>query len=68
METMAFVRGRELCALLEATAIARLVESMDKIIAEADARAADDAIAEHCAASWRRRRQALLTEYVALLS
>ena len=45
METMAFVRGRELCALLEATAIARLVESLDKIIAEADARAADDAIA-----------------------
>ncbi|MDB5028562.1 MAG: hypothetical protein JWO66_2251, partial [Candidatus Eremiobacteraeota bacterium] len=27
-----------------------------------------DAIAEHCAASWRRRRDALLAEHAALLS
>ncbi|HEX3463168.1 MAG TPA: hypothetical protein VHS78_03830 [Candidatus Elarobacter sp.] len=68
METIAFVRGMELRALLEATAISRLVETMDQLIADAEARAKNDAIAEHCAASWRRRRDALLDEHAALLS
>ncbi len=72
METMteltAFVRGHEVRALLEATAIARLVASIDALIADAELRAGDDAIAEHCAVSWRRRRDALLTEHAALLS
>jgi hypothetical protein len=68
METTAFMRGLELRALLEATAILRLVESLDTIIADAEARAEDDAIAEHCAASWRRRRDALLVEYASLVS
>jgi hypothetical protein len=68
METTAFMRALELRALLEATAILRLVESLDTIIEDAEARAADDAIAEHCAASWRRRRDALLTEYASLVS
>lgn len=68
METIAFVRGLELRALLEATAISRLVETMDQLIADADARAKNDAIAEHCAASWRRRRDALVEEHTALLS
>jgi hypothetical protein len=68
METMtAFVRGHEVRALLEATAIARLVATLDELIADADARAAGDAIAEHCAISWRRRRDALLSEHAALL-
>ena len=69
METMtAFLRGHEVRALLEATAIARLVGTLDELIAEAELRAGDDAIAEHCAISWRRRREALLGEHAALLS
>jgi hypothetical protein len=69
METMtAFLRGHEVRALLEATAIARLVATFDELIAEAERHAADDAIAEHCAISWRRRRDALLSEHAALLS
>ena len=68
METTTFVRALELRALLEATAIARLVDTLDRMIAEADAKASADAIAEHCAVSWRRRRDALLEEHAALLS
>jgi hypothetical protein len=68
METTTFVRGLELRALLEATAIARLVDALDAIIAQAEPRAAGDAIAEHCVASWRRRRDALLAEHAALVS
>jgi len=68
MDTMtAFLRGHEVRALLEATAIARLVGTLDQLIAEAELRAAEDAIAEHCAASWRRRRDALLGEHAALV-
>jgi hypothetical protein len=66
METMTFVRGQEVRALLEATAIARLVDTLDMMIEDADRRAADDAIAEHCATSWRWRRDALLKEHAAL--
>ena len=66
METMTFVRAQEVRALLEATAIVRLVDAIDAIIAEAERNAAHDAIAEHCAASWRRRREALLAEHAAL--
>jgi len=68
METMTFVRTMEVRALLEATAIVRLVDALDALIADADRRAATDALAEHCAASWRRRRDALLTEHAALTS
>ena len=68
METTTFVRTMELRALLEATAIVRLVDAIDAMIADADARASHDAIAEHCAASWRRRRDALLSEHAALVS
>lgn len=68
METTTFVRTMELRALLEATAIARLVDTMDALIADADARSANDALAEHCAQSWRRRREALVHEHAALVS
>ncbi|HEY0614725.1 MAG TPA: hypothetical protein VGC96_08790 [Candidatus Elarobacter sp.] len=68
METTTFLRGMELRALLEATAIVRLVDTFDQIIAEAEQKAATDVLAEHCAASWRRRRDALLTEHAALTS
>jgi len=68
MDTMTFVRGLELRALLEATAIARLVDALDAVIAEAETRAAKDAIAEHCVASWRRRRDVLIAEHAALVS
>ncbi len=68
METMTFVRTMEMRALLEATAIARLVDAMDALIADAEARSANDALAEHCASSWRRRREALLSEHAALVS
>lgn len=68
METTTFVRSMQLRALLEANAIARLVDTLDALIADADARAADDIIAEHCATSWRRRRDALLNEHAALLA
>jgi hypothetical protein len=68
METTTFIRGLEMRALLEATAIVRLVETIEESIAKADALAPTDAIAEHCAASWRRRRDALLAEHAALLS
>ena len=67
METTTFLRAAEVRALLEATAIVRLVDAIDQLIADADRRAATDAIAEHCAESWRRRRDALLTEHAALL-
>jgi len=65
--TTTFLRAHELRALLEASAIARLVETLDGLIAEADSRASGDALAEHCALSWRRRRDALLGEHAALL-
>jgi hypothetical protein len=68
METTTFVRALDVRALLEATAIVRLVETLDTIIADADLRAGTDAIAEHCATSWRRRRDALLSEHAALVS
>ncbi|HZO94546.1 MAG TPA: hypothetical protein VFB22_12395 [Candidatus Baltobacteraceae bacterium] len=68
METLTeFVRAHEVRALLEATAIARLVDALDELIADADRLAAGDAIAEQCAVSWRRRREALLAEHAALL-
>ena len=67
METTTFMRGLEIRALLEATAIVRLVETLDAIIADAERRAPHDAIAEHCAASWRRRRDMLLAEHAALV-
>lgn len=68
METTTFIRGMEVRALLEATAIVRLVDTLDALIAEAERNAEHDAIAEHCAASWRRRRDALLVEHAALVS
>jgi hypothetical protein len=68
METMTFVRSLEARALLEATAIVRLVDALDALIDDAEERAQNDAIAEHCAASWRQRRDALLTEHAALVS
>lgn len=68
METMSFVRAHEVRALLEATAIVRLVDALDQLVAEADRNAHTDAIAEHCAASWRRRRDALMNEHAALVS
>ena len=68
METMTFVRTLEARALLEATSIVRLVDAIDALIADAECRAGDDAIAEHCAVSWRRRRDAWLTEHAALVS
>lgn len=68
METTTFMRAMELRALLEATAILRLVDTLDVMIADAEKRAKNDAIAEHCAASWRRRRDALLVEHAALIS
>ena len=68
METTTFVRALEVRALLEATAIVRLVEILDAAITDAQSRAATDAIAEHCAASWRQRRAALLIEHAALVS
>ncbi len=68
METTTFVRTMELRALLEATAIVRLVDALDALIDDADRRAGKDALAEHCAVSWRRRRDALLSEHAALLS
>ena len=67
METVTFVQGLEVRALLEATAIARLVDALDIIIADAEERAERDAIAEHCAGSWRRRRDALLAEHARLM-
>ncbi|HEX3549004.1 MAG TPA: hypothetical protein VHT53_01430 [Candidatus Elarobacter sp.] len=68
METMTFVRTMEVRALLEATAIMRLVDALDALIADAESRSANDAIAEHAATSWRRRREALLSEHAALVS
>jgi hypothetical protein len=67
METTTFLRGTEVRALLEATAIVRLVDALDQLIAGAEKLAATDAIAEHCAESWRRRRDALLAEHAALV-
>lgn len=67
MEVATFVRAHDCRALLEATAIVRLVDTLDALIAQAEKTAADDAIAEHCAVSWRRRRDALLAEYDTLL-
>jgi hypothetical protein len=68
METTTFLRGLELRALLEATAIVRLVDALDAIIADAEKHAHCDAIAAHCVASWRRRRDVLLAEHAALVS
>lgn len=68
METTTFVRAMDVRALLEGTAIVRLIDALDEMIAAADAKAAGDAIAEHCAASWRRRRDALVHEHAALVS
>ena len=68
METMTFVRGLEARALLEATSIVRLVDALDLLIAEAERNAHADAIAEHCASSWRRRRDALMNEHAALVN
>jgi hypothetical protein len=68
MEVDTFVRAHEVRALLEATAIARLVDTFDILIAEAEAEAATgDAIASHCVDSFRRRRDALAREHVDLL-
>jgi hypothetical protein len=67
MEVASFVRTHDVRALLEATAIVRLVDAFDALIVQAEKTAASDAIAEHCAASWRRRRDVLLQEYRALL-
>lgn len=68
METTTFVRALDVRALLEATAIVRLVDALDGMIAAAEAAAKTDAIAEHCAISWRRRRDALMNEHAALVS
>ena len=68
METKTFIRGLELRALLEATAIVRLIDALDAIIADAEKLAEHDAIAEHCVVSWRRRRDVLRAEHAALVS
>lgn len=59
-----FVRAHQVRALLEQTAIVRLVDAMDTMIAQAAA--GGDALSEHCAISWQRRRDALLSEYAQL--
>lgn len=67
MDVATFLRGAELRALLEATAIVRLVDTIDAMIADAESRADVDALAAHCAESWRMRRDALLAEHGTLV-
>lgn len=67
MDVETFLRGAELRALLEATAIVRLVDVIDAMIADAESRADVDAIAAHCAQTWRMRRDALLAEHATLV-
>ena len=67
MDVSLFVRAQRLRALLEANAIARLIAALDVMIEDADREASDDAVSEHCAESWRRRRAALLDEHRALV-
>jgi hypothetical protein len=67
LEVQSFVRAQELRALLEAGAIVCLFDALEILIAHADAGAAcGDAIAEHHAASFRRRRDELVREHAVL--
>lgn len=66
MEVASYLRAHQARALLESSAIFRLIEAFDDLIAEAERTAEHDAIAEHCVVSWRRRRDALYAEYQAL--
>ena len=67
MEITSFIRAHQMRALLEARAIVELVDTLDILIAEAESAGVGDAIAEHSAQSWRRRREALIAEHQALV-
>jgi hypothetical protein len=68
LEAESFLRAQELRALLEAAAVARLFDALEALIAQAEADTMrGDAIAEHLAASFRRRRADLVREHAALV-
>jgi len=68
LEAESFLRAQELRALLEAAAVARIFDVLEALIGEADANAMrGDAVAEHLAVSFRRRRDALVREHAALV-
>ncbi len=67
IEAETFVRALEVRGLMEATAIVRLIDTIELLIAEARESSATDAIAEHCVLSWQRRCEALAAEYRELI-
>jgi hypothetical protein len=68
MTTSSLLRTQDLHALLEACALARLGDALDALIAAEEARAATDAVAEYCAASFRRRRDAVRADHQAVIA
>ncbi len=67
MTASSLLRSQDVRALLEACALARLGDALDELIAIEDERAGKDAVAEYCAASFRRRRDAIRAEHQAVL-
>jgi hypothetical protein len=67
MTASSLLRSQDVHALLEACALARLADALDELIAIEDARAATDAVAEYCAAAFRRRRDAIRAEHQTVL-
>jgi hypothetical protein len=67
MTASSLLRSQDVHALLEACALARLGDALDELIAIEDERAGTDAVAEYCAAAFRRRRDAIRAEHQAVL-
>jgi hypothetical protein len=68
MTTSSLLRSQDLHALLEACALARLGDALDALIAAEESRAATDAVAEYCAAAFRRRRDGVRADHQAVLA
>ena len=61
------MRAHDVRALLELTALVQLGEALDELIARNEARPGD-AVAEHCAESFRRRREGVTAQRDALIA
>lgn len=61
------MRAHDVRALLELTALVQLLDALDELIARNEEHPGD-AVAEHCAESFRRRREGVIAQRDALIA
>ena len=67
MTVSSLMRAHDVRALLELTALVQLTEALDDLIVRNEMRPGD-AVAEHCAESFRRRREGVAAQRDALIA